>query len=211
MIRRSDSQKACDVFLSASTLDSELARSVQIGIERVGWRVFSTAGIASDRRWDDEIRDALAEAWALVAVVSAKSVGSPFITFEVGAAFAWSKPVFIVTDGVRPDRLPGYLHVRRRFSPNEISLLVEAIRGVEKPLTAEEQGGLMSVFRKARIPADRLMSDPAVLDELTREFNALQGSNRSGEVLLQQLLRWRKAGTWPKPSHPSARGTKKAS
>jgi hypothetical protein len=211
MIRRSNGSQVCDVFLSASPADEVIAQQISETLKGRGWAIFSTVAIKPEHRWADTVRDALAESWVVVVVVSRDSAGSPAVTFEVGAASAWAKPVFVVVDNLRASELPAFLHAFPHFSPGEIGKLTQAIEDSKAPLSADEQDRLVSLYRKARIPTDRLMAEPVILDKLTREFNASAGGQRSGEVLLRQLLRMRKAGSLPRLGSRSAIGSKKAS
>jgi len=93
-------EKHYDVFLSYSHEDrpwvSEFVSTLKTGGIKA-W--FDMADIAPGDRWQEKIQEALRESGTLVMVLSPNSITSPWMFFELGAAFADKKRIIPVLIG----------------------------------------------------------------------------------------------------------------
>ena len=124
-----------------------------------------------------------------IVVISPRSLRSPNIAVEVGAATAWSKSIFPVRHRVSSTALPTYLRSYKTFSSSELKALSRAVQTGLSPLTDDQLGALRKLYVQFGVPSDRLASYPASLESLTTKFNRAAKATLSSERLLQEILR----------------------
>jgi len=96
------------LYVSYAASDSELARKIgRLLSDRTGARVFLWESLSAGQDWQPRMREELAEADAVVVLVTPKAVHSSWVLHEVGAAWGLKKPVIALASGRRVlDRLP---------------------------------------------------------------------------------------------------------
>src|ERR1700733_13163488 len=94
-----------DVFMSYSQRDAALAEEMAGVLRSLDLNVFTAAGIATGENLEDAIWEAMAESKALLAIVT-EAEPSAWTAFELGAAKAWNKPVYVVASNPAAARLP---------------------------------------------------------------------------------------------------------
>jgi hypothetical protein len=187
-----------DVFLSCSLTEAPVAELIQRALEQAGMDVFSVSKLEAGAGFQESLWRALAESSAVVAIVHPRRTLPSSIAVEVGAAMAWHKPVYVVHTAQGNVRLPGYLGEFPTYPLSRIDDLVQAIARGSKPLSEEEHSVLLSVYADMGIPTDKLLLQPAAIDELARSFNQRCRTHISGERLVQELVRLRKRGALPR-------------
>ena len=84
------------IFISYAQADRGYAEAVEHALESVGKVVWSDKRIAAGDDWDSEIQNALRSASVVVLIVSADSLSSQFVNYELGSAIAARIPVIPV-------------------------------------------------------------------------------------------------------------------
>jgi hypothetical protein len=193
-----------DVFLSHTQADVAWATEIERKFMDAGLSVFRLGGSATGESISDSLWDALAESSSFVALVASAGIQAPSFGFEVGAAMAWRKPVYVLFKGARPSTLPAYVEKYGIFPASQVDRVVRLVSRESIPLPEEQQQLLMQAYEALGVPVDRLQSQPANVEKLTRQFNRASKSNKSGERLLREILRLRKQGGWPRVGHVHA-------
>ncbi len=185
------------VFLSYAAEDVDLANEAAQLLADRGLTAFRVGGIESGQHVWDRVSEVLAESAAVICLFRSEPGPSSSVAMELGAAVAWSKPVFLVTPNgplQRPRNLWGFNVYDWQQWPN----IIQQIKSIEHPLTNDEQQLLERIYRKRGVTVDRIMLSPGVLDTMTRDFNKQSARPMTGERLLQSLLRRRKLGELPR-------------
>jgi TIR domain len=195
-----------DVFLSHSQADSGVAKVVRRALEDAGYSVFSSADTPSKSEFETAFREAISESRALLVVLSRSYLSSPWLMFELGAAASWSKPVYLLLDGLTPGELPQAFKSLKSTPISRFQTVIDQIAQSWTPLTDSEADALRTSYSEVGLPVDRLSGEPDVLDELTRRFNAAARSSRTSGVVLRELLRMRKSGKLPRLRHRASAG-----
>lgn len=139
----------------------------------------------------------MAESAALVLVIPREGVTSSNTAVELGAAMAWHKPIFVVSSGNGNVKPPACLSEYKVYPVSRIDDVAQSIRQSLRALSEPEAAVLRDVYIKLGIPTDKLLTDPASLDELARTFNSRSKVKFAGERLVRELLRLRKSGQIP--------------
>lgn len=187
-----------DVFLSYIPTDAGTASVVDSALSAAGLQVFRAWDISLGTELKGAVLEALIESKALVALISPLSINSSNIAFELGMAMSWRKPIYLLLDSVQPDQL---FSGARNFHVHPVSELPQVIAAIKRhldPLTEEERQRLTQLYQEFQLPTDRLLTNPAALDELATRFRRLGGRQLSGERLGAELLRLRKSGQLPR-------------
>jgi len=187
-----------DVFLSYPLTEKPVAELIERGLQEAGLDVFNPARVESGSSVQDVLWQALAESAAFVVVISREGVTSSSTAVELGAAMAWHKPIFVVSSGNGNTRLPAYLSGYPIYPLSRIEDVAQSIQRSMHALSEAEISLLQDAYHKCKIPTDKLLLEPASLDKLARTFNARSKVTYSGERLVQELLRLRKAGLLPR-------------
>lgn len=187
-----------DVFLCGSLFDAPSVAAVRQALERSGLGVYSTDAIRPGARLTDDVRQAIAEAGAFVLVVNPEYGILPNMAVELGAAMAWRKRIIVLTTAAEPMTLPSYLSDIAVYPIGRVDDVVAAISRGRQPLSDADRALLAKLYAKMRVPTDRFVREPAVTDDLAHRFNKRVGREVTGERLVQELIRMRKAGDLPK-------------
>ena len=187
-----------DVFLSHSLKDQGLAKLVASTFDKAGLMVFEYSSIQVGQSFTASIRQALAESWALVVLVTRDSLESKSLMVEIGMGLAWSKPTLILHDGVDVGQLPSILSGYQVLPLSQIEQVIEQVRNLRKKYDDAQIAALIQVYSDFQTPVDRLVKQPAVLGEIVDSFQQRTGVRASSERLVAELLRLRKQGKLPR-------------
>jgi hypothetical protein len=190
-------KRTYDVFLSYS---SDLGRQAKVLAQKFaesGLAVFNIAEVAMGEKVGEEIWKALAESWAMVVLVGPGTT-PPSVAVEIGAASAWHKPIYVLTESKTRYQAP--LHISRCevFEISDADRVVELVAGARNPLSDDVRSVLVRDYSKLGVPTDVLLRDPALIEQLRNSIKAQVGVNLSGERIMQELLRLRKRGKLPR-------------
>lgn len=187
-----------DVFLSYSAADAVIARSVVKSLTASGLQVFELSRAEVGRDVQKTIVQAIAESAALIAIVTPESSRNPNVAVEVGAAWAWTKPIYVLaTDEVHAP-FGAVLGAARVYRLSDIDDVILEIKRSRRPLSAPDRDALIDAFQALGVSVDVLISQPAMITRLAELFNADRGGRVAGEQLVQELLRLRKQGKLPR-------------
>lgn len=187
-----------DVFLSSSALDRGLAGFVIEAFAEHGIHVFHVDDLRPGVSIEKRIREVLVECSSVVILVTPSSIGSQNLAFETGMAMAWSKPVFVLYDGVSSHEIPAFLKRFRIFPVSQVGKVATVIRESQHALEAEELDVLGRIYAEYAIPLDRLLLQPSDLAQMVREFAVRTGRDVGGERIARELMRLRKSGRLPR-------------
>ncbi len=197
-----------DVFLSYSLADRPTAETVRLSLIQAGLQVFDPGCVKPGLSLTEAVWHALAVSEALVAVIPADGDPTPNTATELGAAMAWSKPIYLLRQENGRSRTPSFLSSYGVYPVSRVDDVASAIKRGQKPLSSDELEVLKKVYLNMQTPTDQFLRDPALVDRLAQEFRARARSQIAGERLLHEMLRLRKQGRWPRLSRPSAAKTR---
>jgi hypothetical protein len=191
----SGESRLSDVFITHAATEQKLAEHLARTVKASGLNaVTGHELLGAGDNLGDKIWEALAESMALIVVVSRSELTST-VAFEIGAARAWNKPIFVVlADPAESVTLPAALTRSPIYPPGRVEDLVKAIKNSSQSLTEEERDTLASLYFKIDLSVDQLALNPVELEELVKGFSTATGRVISGERLLSELLRMRKQG-----------------
>jgi hypothetical protein len=189
------SLEATDVFISCSPSETAWAAEVQRRFQEGGLKVFTNYG-ADGNDLDGLIWDALVESAAVIALVRSPRGMSNVLSFEIGAAMIWQKPVYVLYEGDRPTGLPKYAERFGMFPAWEVEKVVRIVAG-ERGFSDDEHRALVQAYLAVGAPVDGLLEDSGKVEQLERNFRSTMKSAASGERLLREILRLRKQGKLP--------------
>lgn len=198
----SEEKETFDVFLSYAHADRPIAQRVWRSLTQAGLNVFDPAQIAVGASFSDEIWRALALSDAIVAVIPAEGNPNPNTAAELGAGMAWSKPIFLLCEQNGPTRAPSFLREYPLYPVSRVDDVVAAIKRRPVTLPPDEMSALEEIYVELGTPMDRLIRDPALLDQLARRFRDRTKVQLPSERLLNTMLIRRKQGRWPKLKNP---------
>jgi hypothetical protein len=184
------------VFLSYTARDKAAAEAVANVVRQSGVEVRTTAGMPGGASIGDSITKAMRESDAYVLVTTPETANSPWFAFELGAAMAWGKPIFVVATERGP--LPGYLQNSQILSVTELDRLVRAVRTAGEPLSDTERDILEDIYAEIGVPSEKLMLDPDAAARLAQQFNLRARSTSGSARLIRELTRLRKSGHLPR-------------
>ena len=149
--------------------------------------------------WKDDLWEGMANSEVVVVVAPSEPVLASSQAVEVGAALAWQKPIYVVRSGDPTDGVPSYLQEMPSYPLSRLDDPIRSTRDALKPTLSEHEcAALVAVYQELGVPADRLVTDPALLDALAKKFNDRHKTHLSGEHLALELLRLRKSGGLPR-------------
>jgi len=187
------------VFLSYAARDSRIAEIVRRELSESGLDVFDPNEVKlRGEDFGDMLRAQLAESDAILVITQPESVVPSSVAFEVGAASAWHKPVYVVTDEPGTLHVPSFLRSHQIFPVTRLDELARTLKNAAEPLSDLEKSALADVYERVGVSVDQLISDPTSLHAFSKEFNDRVERPLSDARLMQQLLRLRKRGELPK-------------
>ena len=187
-----------DVFISYSMNNASMAGQVAETLRAAGLHVFDMAQVSAGADFQETLMGALAESSAVVAIIGPDGMSSPSTAVEIGAAWAWNKPVYVISADDDSKREPAHIAHARVYPLARIDEVIFAIKQALRPLSEKDYESLMAIYQSLRIPTDRFVSQPVSVDKLATKFSQLSGKSISGEKLVQELIRLRKQGRLPK-------------
>jgi nucleoside 2-deoxyribosyltransferase len=190
-------KKTHDVFLSHGLDLVREAKAIAKEFSDAGLTVFDASEIKPGYDIMEETWQALAESWAVVVLIKTGTM-PPSVAVEIGAASAWNKPVYVLMEGKGEYHLPLYISQHEVFELSEVGKVVESIRDALRPMSEDQREILKQAYHTLGVPTDRLLQDPNSIDKLRRVLSKDAHTVVSGERIMQELLRLRKAGKLPK-------------
>lgn len=190
-------KKTHDIFLSYPFDLGAQAEKVAEAFEKAGLAVFAVPEAEPGQDVLQEMWQALAESWAVVALVKPKTM-PPAVAVEIGAAAAWHKPIYILIDGEVSGSIPFDISQCSTFPISRIDTVLQLILKSRSPLNEEETEVLVKAYVEIGIPTDQLLMEPASMDRLNRMIWKQSELKLSGERMMQELLRLRKKGKLPR-------------
>jgi len=186
------SQKTYDVFISHSLGDTPVARRIAKACAESSLEAFVYGDVQPGESFTNAIWEALAESRALLTVISSSGPTSS-MSIEIGAAKAWSKPIFAIT--AEPStRLPIALSGIQLYSIDRIDDVISAIKVSGQQLTDGDRRLLAELYSESESSVDQLALEPRGLNKIVKGFQDASGKQIGGEQLLSELLRMRKQG-----------------
>lgn len=202
-------RKTYDVFISHSMSDAPFAMEIANACRGSGLETIAPNDLQTETNVSDAIWEALAESRAILMILS-PSGPTPSMAIELGAARAWSKPIFAVTPDPASARLPASLAGTPLYSIGRIEDVITAIKASGEQLTDEDRNVLANLYAGSEVAVDQLALEPMSLEELVQKFRSITGKAVSGERLLSEMLRMRKQGRLRRTySHTLARRQKR--
>ena len=185
--------KTYDVFISHSAADSRAAAELATVLRANGLEPFTGEEVDLGEDISDVVWEALADCKALLAIVSRSELSSS-MAFEIGAAQAWSKPIYAIVADPSSVRLPASLARVRHVAPGGIDEVIYDLKHSAEGLSAEDQRVLAEVHSESGVSVDSLALDHQQLRKLTERFTKKTGRVVTGEKVLSELFRMRKLG-----------------
>ena len=183
-----------DVYIAYEFEELETAKRIADSFRTLGLTVFlSSDAIEPGAKLEDVVWEAMADSYALVLVLP-RSVLSAWMAFELGAAKAWNKPVFAVSNPHSVQVLPQSLREVQVLPMSQINEIGQSIVQSLKPVDPDEQKQLSDAYEHVGVSVDQLTTQPTQLAKLVKEFNKVSGHRMAGEQVMWHLLRLRKQG-----------------
>lgn len=184
-----------DVFLSHAIGAVKTASAVRERFEEAGLSVFDVwRSVAAGEPLADNIWEALAESAAVVAVLTPDTGDNPNLAFEVGAARAWQKPVYLLIEGPHSYSPAPYLREIAAYPMSRLAEVIHLVANATKPLSDDERATLADVYANLGLSVDEVLTRPGAMDRLAGEYAKVSRSRVPGEKLARELLRLRKSG-----------------
>lgn len=194
-------RRSFDVFLAHDPLDNALAQAVIDRLQADGVTAFS-GFLTAPQPLDpvsDPVRRELLDSFGFAALLTPAFNRSDFLPFYAGAAAIQRLPLFVLTSGVGPDQVPGYLS---RATCGELwgglPAVAAAIRRQAAPFSADRTQALLDSYRDLGVTADTLRTDAKARDRLARTFNTKARARVPAARVMRELARLRKAGKLPR-------------
>ena len=185
--------KTYDVFISHSACEAPLAAELANACRAGGLETATDGELSSARDAGDAVREAVVESWAFVAVIS-KLAPTPTMNIEIGAAWGWNKPMFVIVTEPSVTQLPAPLTRAGVYPPERIGDVIAAIKSSGRQITDDDRAILAEVYRAVGVPVDELALDEEHMQDLVKRFKARARKKVSEERLLSELFRMRKQG-----------------
>jgi hypothetical protein len=186
-----------DVFIAHTFSDRQLAEEVANILTSQGICVFmENRALEAGRSFEDTIWEAMAESRAFVAIISS-SASWGWIAFELGAAKAWNKPIYVVTAEASLTGMPPGFGEMKLFPMSRVYEMTQLIAQSAEPLSQHDKDALLDAYAQVGIPLDQLASQPHQFARLIQVFNRNSKRRLAGEQLMSLLLRNRKQGLLP--------------
>src|SRR5262245_15645329 len=131
----------CDVFLAASHHDAGVAEVVRRSFEEAGLKVFSSATMVPGSGTWDALREEIAGARVFVALLTPSFVRSSLLPLELGGAWAWELPIYLLLESLSSKDVPSYLK-RYAVKTAPITKVTEVVASAArraKPLTEPQR------------------------------------------------------------------------
>lgn len=186
------------VFLAFTAQDTDAAEAVREALGNRGLSVVGAESAKPSEDWSQTIWDTLARSNAMVAIISPQATSSANVLVEIGAAWAWQMPVYVVLISPEVSRVPAFLEKYPAYPLNRIDDIARSILEGAKTLSDQEQVALAEIYAGLQTPLDELVLSPGAVADLRAQFNRKCKTRFGAEGLLQELFRLRKAGRLPR-------------
>jgi hypothetical protein len=185
--------KTCDVLISHAARDSALAVEVAEVCRESGLEALRDTELLRGPNDSDALWEAIAESRALLTILSPAGP-TPSMLLEIGAAWAWNKPIYAILTDPSSTRLPPAMTGIDLFTTGRVPDVIRAIELSAHPLTDEDRSYLARIYAEMGTSVDQLTLDPRRRQELVKTFKKGRGKTVAEERLLSELLRLRKQG-----------------
>jgi hypothetical protein len=186
-----------DVFISYPFDLSGQAKVIINKFIDVGLNVFHPSELNTGVNIVEETWQALAESWALVALISPGTM-PPSVAVEIGAASAWQKPIYILIEGKGEFHVPVYFSKYQVYRTSEVDVVIDQIVKALSPMDDEIRETLISAYSELGIPTDRLLMQPMMIEKLNDTLWKNIHIRLPSERIMQELLRLRKQRELPR-------------
>jgi hypothetical protein len=183
----------CDVFISCAAADTDRAAEVARAFVGSGLNAVTMNDLSVGQNLSDLLWDALAECRAMIVIFSS-ATPNPTMTFEIGAAKAWNKPIFALVTNPAIAPLPAGFSDLRLYPIERVDDVVRAVKETALELTEQDRTALADAYSDIGVSVDRLATETGQLGRLVKRFNSKSRKTVSGDQLLSELLRMRKQG-----------------
>jgi hypothetical protein len=194
-------RRSFDVFLAHDPLDNALAQAVIERLQADRVTAFS-AHLTESQPLDpvsEAVRRELLDSFGLAVLLTPAFHRSDFLPFYAGAAAIQRLPLFVLTSGVRPDQVPGYLSGATCGELwGGLPAVAVAMREQATPFSADRTQVLLDSYRALGVSADTLRTDAEARDRLARAFNTKARARVPTARVLRELARLRKSGQLPR-------------
>jgi hypothetical protein len=185
--------KIYDVFISHAATDAGLALDLANACRANGLAAITFAELLPEKNLSNALREAIVECKAMLIILSRPEL-TPAMSFELGAAQVWDKPIFgVVSDPTMTNFSPALSNIRI-YTAGAIEDVIRAIKLSSKELSDDDRSILGKLYAKIGLSPDELAVEPESLRKVVQRFRANTGKSVSGERLLSELLRMRKQG-----------------
>ena len=190
-------KKTHDIFLSYPFDLNSQAKTVIDKFEKAGLAVFAIPEITPSQDILQQMWQALAESWAVVALLESETM-TPSVAVEIGAAAAWNKPIYILTERKVLRFVDFDISRYGVYQISQIDKVIDLISKSLSPLNGKEKVALVKAYQELSIPTDQLLLEPTSIERLNKMIWQQSNLRLSGERVMQELLRLRKKGKLPK-------------
>ena len=182
-----------DALITYSARDSALALTIaQSGRERQ--LEFCTDPLIVPGVGPSEVlRQVIAEIRELIVILRPSEL-TEWMTFEVGAAQGWNKPILAITPDPRRTSLLAALRGTELFPIGRVQDLIVEIERIVEQVTDDDRTFLSRLFTETGLTLDELADDSDRLEELAKRFKKGRHKAVSEDRLYSELLRLRKQG-----------------
>ncbi|HEV7281047.1 MAG TPA: toll/interleukin-1 receptor domain-containing protein [Pirellulaceae bacterium] len=186
-----------NVFVTYERSDVSTARAVAERLTSYGLSVFLDAQtLGAGAEFEDALWEAMWESEAVVAVVPRESRSSR-MSFELGAAFAWKKPVYAVVGDAGPATIPVSLQHTVVLPLSRIDEVAQSVLRRPEPVSEADKKVLAEIYLQEGVPVDQLAVNPPRLDDVVKRFADATGRQVAGEEVMRLLLTMRKRKALP--------------
>lgn len=172
------------------------------GIRVQGWSVIKQP--IGNQNPMDNVRSNIAASDCVVLLTTPSYAASRRPSSEIGIAFAFEKPIYLLLKDVNEDSLPTQLHGFPTFAWRNLDQLIERVRQHELELTKPESEWLQKWYKSNRLPLEKVLNKDIVLDDLKTGFEKASKRTVAPQKLLGELFRMRKQGKLPNPLRKSS-------
>lgn len=102
-------EKLYDVVLSHAPVDVVVAEAVRRTVEAAGLSVFMSTGAGTGSETATAVRRAIQESMAFAVLLAPSHARSTTLSLEVGAAWVWSTPTYLLLSDMNTSEVPPYL------------------------------------------------------------------------------------------------------
>lgn len=176
------------VYLTFSPHDSAAAKLLKKDLASQGV-VVEFLNQSTKQELPNRTRELIAQSEAVIVLATSASLQTTDLAFEVGAAQAWDKPIYVVAKGITISALPDYLKEFRVYPVKDVKKLAARIHQEMLDLSEEEREWLIDWYQNQKVSIVDLIDSDTDEKALANEFQRKWRRNASGDRLMGELLR----------------------